>query len=262
MFQKFLTLFQDLKNILLCSIIRYSTKFDYPNSILPRTFYKEKVDISDLIKKQQVVFVRRSSKPFAKTFNVVGELITLKEDSIFYQDIPDLSLNLLGGKYQREHLKYKLNINSDACRTWDGKTKIDLTDFHEYYEVVDVPCEIYFDGNIIHDHIIPYNRQQSKELDKLAKSLPKVFTLDKNTYTFEGKIAFESDPLNLNYWHAETCIFDVEGHRKEYTGARYIKQICEDSLRNVICKYTSPIIEDITPVSIKDYWKNHFVFYL
>lgn len=261
MFQKFLTLFQDLKNILLCSINRYSTEFEYPDCILPRTFYKNKINISDLVRKQEVVFVRRSSKTFIDTFNILGDVITLKEDSIPHHEIPDLSLNLLGGKFLSGHLKYRLNLKSEACRPWDGKTEIDLNNFQDSFGEVDVPCEIYFNGNIIHDHPIPYDRERTKELDKLAKSLPDVFTLENNKYNLLGKIAFESDPLNLNYWHAETRIFDAEGHRKKY-GATYVKQICEKSMTDVICRNTSPTIENITPISIKDYWKNHFVFFI
>lgn len=60
MFQKFLTSFRDLKNILLCSIFRYTGRLDYPYSILPRKFYKKTIDIAGLINKQKVVFIRRS----------------------------------------------------------------------------------------------------------------------------------------------------------------------------------------------------------
>lgn len=260
MFQKFLTSFRDLKNILLCSIFGYTGRLDYPFCILPRKFYKKTIDVPKLINKQKVVFIRRSQKSLEESFNVLGETITLKEDSISYQEIPELSLNLLGGKYKEDHLRFRVFPKSPGCAKWDGKLRIVLLNYKESYEEISVPCEIYFDGNAIHDHEVPYNRQHSKELEKLAKSLPEVISMENGVYKMHGKIGFEAVPINLNYWHVETRIFDIEGRRLKYTGATYIKDICQQALSDVICYHSKPSVSEIPRISFIDYWKNPLIF--
>lgn len=259
MFQKFLTSFRDLKNILLCSIIRFTGSPDYPYSILPKKFFKKTIDIPDLIGKQKVILIRRSNKILEDSFNLLGETITLKEDCFSYHEIPELSMNLLGGKFKEDHLRFRVLPKSPGCGIWDGKLRVILSKYKESYEVIPVPCEIFLDGNAIHDQEVPYSRQHTKELEKLSKSLPEIIMVENGIYKMRGKIGIEAVPINLNYWHVETRIFDVEGHRLRYTGATYIKDICQQALTDNICYHSKPSIDEIPKVSFKYYWKNPLI---
>jgi len=240
MFQKLQHSLKALRNILLCKYYRLTRKLDYPNSILPKTSYKPIINIDALIKNQSVCLIRRSDKIFEDTFNQLGGEYTLKEDVISYSDVPNLSINLLGGLFEDKHIKYKASLKEPAGKKWDGMTEINLAEHVNGYVVVENFCAIYIHANNIHDITVPYKRPIDKELDKFFKAFEIEPIKEENNYILDGKTKVIHDPINLNYWHVEFKILNFEQGEIKDTKATWKKEYSKQVLKDIIAANAFP----------------------
>jgi len=228
---------KDLRNIFRCKYYRVIGKLTYPACILPRTSYIHKVDIASLINRQEVFVSRRSNKICEETFNELGETYTLREDAIDPIDVPNMSLNLMGGRFLEMHLKYV--TEGEAAKIWNGVRKIYLSDFMNLYTSLESFCPIYFNLRGIHNQPFIYDKGKSPELTKemqdFYKILRKRYIGGKSREEFIGEIRLAHVPTNLNYWH---CEFKLQGYRGALIDRKnqgWIERLADDIIRNILC---------------------------
>lgn len=255
MFPKFQFSQKALRNILLCSFYRIIGKLKYPSRILPKTCFKNYIEFDSLFEGQTVYLLRRSDSPLDLTFNHLDDTYTLKDDILNLSDIPNLSVNLIGGRFKIKHAKFKLDIKSEACKLWDGKSSIFLSDHLNNYSISDTFCHIFFDSTNIHDLDVPYSKPYDKKLENLLKSLEKDIKPENNKFHFIGKIKFIPMPTNLNYWHVELKIFDFNNEPIKYNNSNWLKEFCRQILSDVVCVNTSPLTPSVESIPSK-FFKN------
>lgn len=255
MFPKYPHLLKVLRNIWLCSFYRLTGKLKYPNSILPKTCFKNFLEFDTLIENQQIFLLRRSDKPLEHTFSILGGNYILCQDAIEDSDLLDLSLNLLGGKFQIKHIKFIPKIKSEACYPWDGKSSIYLSDHLHNYSVVEVPCYIFIDSSNIHNETISYSRTQDKPLDKHLKSLGKTFKPENKIYNFESRVKFVAVPTNINYWHFELRINEFDNDPISNKKPAWVKALCHQIFNDIISVNTSPLVPSYSKIPLSYYKK-------
>ena len=255
MFPNFQYLQKVLRNILLCSLYRILGKLKYPNKILPKSNFKNLIEFDSLFKSQSVYLLRRSDLSLDLTFNTIGDLYTLKEDILSLSDFPNMSVNLIGGKFKIKHAKFIIDIKSDACKKWDGKSSVFLSDHIESYSIADALCHIFIDPTNIHELNIPYDKPYDKNLENLLKSLEIDIKPENKKYHFTGKIKFVSEPANLNYWHFELKIYDFKNEPIDYKSSAWLKELCRQILCDVVSVNTSPLVPSVVKIPSKFYKK-------
>lgn len=253
MFPRSQNLLKVLKNILLCSFYRLTGKLKYPVRILPKTYYKNLIDIDTLIGGQNVFFLRRSDESHINTFTQLGDTYILRDDFFGNNEIPNLSINLLGGRYKTKHAKYKLDIHSEAALSWDGESAVFLSDHLNNYSIVKEFSTIYIDSTNIHDVTIPYGVPENPHYRKLLSAFGKDSQVKNGRYHVEGKIKFVPAPTNLNYWHCELKIFDFGNEVIEYKSVNWVKELCGQIIKDVIIVNSYSSISSLTPIKSKIY---------
>lgn len=206
----------------------------YPSHILPKNKYEHLIDIDKLNRTQIIYVLRRSSKDFLDSFNVVGDTVILREDVIDKSEIPNMSLNLAGGKFKDNDLKYIPKINTRATEKWNGSEKIYLSEYLNCYKIADKFCPIYFDVSKIHKKEIPYQQGKTKDLRKLLKEMGEDPIEINDKYQFSAIIEVSHEPINLNYWHVELKIKDFKKHEISSTKSAWVKELCEQTLKNIL----------------------------
>lgn len=211
--QNLIALYKGLINIFQCSFYLFSGKDQYPTAIIPKRNYINPIDIDALhSSNESYVTVRRSAKTEDETFN---ELHKLKEHAIVANDkkILGLSMNLLGGKFEVEHIKFRTkNAGSESWKTGEPvyffqKHKNDF----EVLEEVLPPIFLYLKD--IHEVRFPYRKQYDKETAKICKALSIGIEIDENDSSkiiLVGQSKVKHTPTNLNYWHIEFSLVDAE----------------------------------------------------
>jgi len=229
---------KDLRNIFLCSYYRIIGQLTYPSCILPRTKYIHLINFSSLLETQAVFILRRSEKNCEETFNRLGDNVTLREDSIEPIDIPNMSLNLMGGKFLEKHLKYIPDGKAEAVRMWNGRSKIYLINFLKSYKVEKKYCPIYFDCNAIFEQYFVYGRRKAKELNTELKlfyeKIGKKMDYDKEIHEFIGHTSLSHVPTNLNYWHVEFNLIDYRKEVIKRKNTNWIEDLGEQIIKNIL----------------------------
>ena len=98
-----MNLLQVLIDIFICKGLWVTGRLKYPLSILPKSQYIQRINIDKLYRDISLIIVRRSDKPKEEVFNKFG---IMREDVITRGDIPGMSMNLLGGKFKYEHIRF------------------------------------------------------------------------------------------------------------------------------------------------------------
>lgn len=206
MYQKPQLLWKDFKNICQCKWYRLIRKLSYPSCILPKVSYQAKLNIDDLVNNFDIFLLRRSNKKKSETFNELG---ILREDAIVGNEVPFLSMNLLGGLFKAKHCKYNPKMKTKATEKWDGNKRIYLADFINDYAVLPITSQIVYNVKDIHNIPVPFSVSES---NKDGKKLFEALKAKKVGTRFEllGKTSIEHDPTNLNYWHAELVLWDFK----------------------------------------------------
>jgi len=250
------------KNIYLCKKLRLLGRLTYPSIILPRISYKHLMDFPSLIDSQEIFVSRRSNKVCEDTFNKVGDVYTLREDAIEPLDVPNMSLNLMGGKFLEKYLKYIPNDKSGGDQNWDGVTKIYLCDFLDSYTVTNEYCPIYFDVREIVNQYFVYDKGKSPELTKemqsFYKMIGKQYIGGKNNEEFIGNIMLAHVPTNLNYWHSEFRLQNYREQLIERKKQKWIERLAVDVIKQILCVNGYRVLPDIlSPIPKEHYMKSN-----
>src|ERR1700761_960813 len=188
MFQKFQFLLRGLKSFFLCSCYRLSKKLTYPIRIIPKHCFKEEIDIENLQREVQKLFVlRRSEKPLEDLFHLLGDIYILRSDALEDDDIPNMSMNLMGGKFEEKHAVYVPKMKTLGVEKWINKKRIYLDQFLNSYSVKRGITPIYFDVSKIHNIPVPYFRAKDSRATKLAEALLPLPNIVNNQYEFHSR---------------------------------------------------------------------------
>lgn len=218
----------------------------YPQCILPKLNYKLQIDLKQLIANQNVFVVRRSDFTMEDTFTLAG---TLNEDAIKPEDLPLMSMNLLGGLFEPNYSKF---VPDKSGRSKWEKQAVLLSDYG--YEVKEAFCLIYINANLIDEvkikYLHPYKNnselvQQIKEY--FGKDTPPKTKDDK--YIVIGNTELKHDPTNLNYWHVEYNVQQFNKRPIKNKGQIFLMEYCADIIKNAICGAASNELGEIDKIS-------------
>jgi hypothetical protein len=225
---------KDLENTFLCKYYRLRNRLTYPSFILPKNRYVSLIRISELCTLQRLYILRRSNKTLENTFHIIGDKTILREDSIEPIDVPNMSLNLMGGKFKERHLKFIPKMRTEAVKKWDGFKRIYLSEFLNDYEKIETFCPIYFDVNNIDLVNIPYQQNKSKEINRLLLELGEKPVEKNEKYQFTAQTEVMHDPTFLNYWHVEFKLKDFRGVPIARKQNAWIDDLSRQTIKNIL----------------------------
>lgn len=199
----FQNLLKELSNICLYSYFSLTKEHPYPLSILPRKKFIVKIDLEGLSSdNNEYYLVRRSNNGADDTWN--ADTGILREDAILVEDIPCLSLNILGAKFKVPHIKFQ--PKGEASKPWKGES-INFYTYKDSYKVDTVGSPIYFKLKDLHNRTFPYERVKDSGIKGFIAQL-KLAINSNGKYPFQGSTKVIHTPNNLNYWHIELFLFD------------------------------------------------------
>lgn len=244
-----------LKDTFLYNFYKRVGKCDFPVSILPKINYVSVLDLQSLLHDQTVYIVRRSDKSYNDTFNDLGKL---REDAITPKEIPFLSLNMLGGLFKPEHIRFR--VLNNGSNPWNNNDFISIFDFLNDFTLVDNYCIVYIEANGIDSQSIPYLQPATKDLTKeiniFFQHVDKPIISD-GSYKLEGETKLLHDPINLNYWHLELNILDYKQNPIKYKSSRYIEAFCKKVIDDIICANSFSKLT-IIPEIPKNFYRQSF----
>lgn len=195
--------------------------------------------------------------PESEAFNAVGKLKDSAIEKFFTPSkIPNMSLNLLGGAFKPEHIKF--NPKGEAAEDWNGYEYIFLLDFYNSIEIKEEGnyCAVFFWVKDIHNCSFPAKTTVSKESRELLESL-KLQPIPPNGAETEVLCSTQLShvPTRCNFWHTQFAIIAGEGKVKkpvEKPKSGYQRNAAEYAIKDLIAVKGKKIISDfdLVPQSI------------
>ena len=233
MLQIFRYLPKNLRNILVCSYLIIIRKLKYPYNILPCKKYKIKLDIDILIYINDVFISRLSNLSREESFITIFNQKLLNDDAIDNIRIANLSVNLIGGKFKKNHTKFL--AKGDGAKMWNGDL-VYLVDYLKDYEYYKDRGIIFIDAKKIHNIELPYNLHSDPNLHKEVAKFQDVVgncrvitNIPKQEIKVIGKIFLKHSPTNLNYWHLELKVENysetIIDNPKKNSDKRFLEQV-------------------------------------
>lgn len=184
----------------------------YPKSILPHVEYVIRINIDDLLSKvDDFVVSRRIKGKIEDNIDLFANRQRLRIDAL--GNIPNMSLNLLGGRFKdKKHTKFRQI--GEAAFEWDGND-VSIKDYAGKYEELKDCASVAFRGKDLHRIAIPYkktisDKAEKEKLRRLGIDLDRFS--DNNDINLQGFIRLEHKPTMLNYWH---LVMDIFPHAEE-----------------------------------------------
>ncbi len=207
----------------------------YPEEIVSRSVYKEKIPIEDLNAEEYCV-TRRISGKVTDNIDMQNGRAVLDLDCV--GTIVQMSVNLLGGLFLPEHTLWIQE--GEGKKPWDGHTEVRLEDFPDCYKSHDGEY-VFYKAALLHHAEYPNNYQlenkdQYKAYHKaLKKNIDKAFE-EGVTTQISVKLMLDSDPTNLNYWHFLMRTFLTGTTVELKNEGSYRKMVFSHILCHVLCK--------------------------
>ena len=225
-----MNLLKALIDTLICKGLWIIGKLNYPLFILPKGFYITRMNIDSLISGiSSITIVRRSNKSKQETFNKFG---MVRDDAILDNEIPGMSMNLLGGMFQSDFIY--LNPTKDASKKWDGSEIVLYSKYRKLVQKIPVTTPIFFEVKKLHNITFPYNRIIDKDTRKLVNSLDIKPIEDSGHFKFLGRSVIIHEPTRLNYWHVEFQILDIMNQQVTNTSSNWKKTVAKIALSDII----------------------------
>lgn len=195
--------------------------------------------------------------PESEVFDRLGKL-TDKAISQFFtaSKIPNMSLNLLGGAFQPEHVKF--NPKGPAAENWKEGEYVFLLEFIDSIEIRKEGeyCSIFFWVKDVHNYKFPANTPVNKDTIKLLQKLKKQ-QVDPSRKETEVPCYTQLNhaPTRLNYWHTEFSIIAGDSTEKtpiEKTKSGYQRTAAEYVITHLLTeKFEKAVTHfDLIPPSI------------
>jgi hypothetical protein len=244
-----------LKDFFRCNLFRLKGQLTYPYRVIPKPYYLLFLDLDAIINLQELFIVRRSDYSIEDTFTETG---TVKDKVIHQDDIPGMSMNLLGSYFKVEHIKYRLL--REAANKWQGKT-IFLSNYVDLIDQFIIYSPIIYSSKTLHNVSIPFiydsnDKAAKKDVIAWEKATGLTAELVKEEYRLKGRLFLQHEPSNLNYWHVELKLFDaMKKEVKKYEGTRR-KTAIDYVLEHYLSIAYSEVPESLKKIDEKHYLKN------
>ena len=176
----------------------------------------------------------------------------MREDALSETDVINMSMNLLGGAFKLEHIQF--NPTKEATRNWNGTEPIFYSKYHALVQTLPHAMPIFFNASDLHDKNIPYQRTKDKDATKLMVELNIKPLETDGKYELQAKSIINHEPTQLNYWHVEFQIKDIENKLILNTKSSWRKNVAEMALKHIVSMsaFTDcPDIVDIPPIYFK-----------
>lgn len=218
----------------------------YPRAILPSKNFLPRINFDDYFVNQKFLIVRRTEKKSSEAFDELG-FLRLEALISGIKDVPEMSMNLLGGFFKLKHLKYIPKGKGNG--SWES-SKIRLWDYKASFEIKTNVYPIYFILNDIYGVEIPYVRRSN---DPAIKKLYKTLSIDLNEpkINSQGLSTIEHKPINLNYWHVEFHLSDKatkqivrRGNIKSNDDEYWQNKLTETALNDILITNAKKSIDD------------------
>lgn len=207
----------------------------YPEEIVSRSTYKEKIPI-DALNTEEYCVTRRIDGKIADNVDILNGRPVLDPDCM--GNIVEMSVNLLGGLFLPEHTLWVQE--GEGKHPWDGERDVRIEDYPDCYRLHDGEF-VFYKASLLHQAEYPNeyqleNKSQYKAYhDALKKTIDKAFT-EGVTTNISVTLVLDSDPSNLNYWHFVTRTI-LTGTTVELKNASsYRKLVFSHILCHVLCK--------------------------
>lgn len=210
------------------------------------------MDIDTLCKEISIFVVRRSQKTGTDIFNKFGKL---REDALSETDMINMSMNLLGGAFKLEYIEF--NPTKEATRNWNGKEPVFYSKYHTLIQTLPHTTPIFLNVSDVHNKNIPYQRNKDKDANKLMVKLNIKPLETDGKYELYAKSIINHEPTQLNYWHVEFQIKDVENNLVSNTKSSWRKNVAEMALKHIICVYASVDCAEIVAIPAIYFKKNN-----
>ena len=215
----------------------------YPKIILPRKSYVSQINFDSFTTNYDLIVIRRTDKDTKIAFDELGKL---RVDALIpsLKEAPELSMNLFGGLFEIKHLKYI--PKKDGLLEWKNQLNINLKDYLDSFEIEEKVFPIFFLLNEIHNQHFPYDRSsQDPQIVKLKKTMKK--SRNANFIISKGQTIVVHKPINLNYWHVEFHLKDMETNQiakrkniKSGNSDYWQNKLCNSALENILTEFAKP----------------------
>ena len=227
--------------------------FFYPTIILPRRYYKEKIDIICLFEDLKDFWVsRRGEGDFKKVASQYGGGWKIERD-VFGDKIVGYSMNLEGAYFDG---------NKHACIRQIGKG----SDYWVNKKAIFLPCflkdfmkvkgfSIFYKASLFHDVDIPYEKKVQKSEYKVLNTDAHKHKIILDKFEEEGLVKVNAHtyikhaPTNLNYWHVQLQTFAANDDTKELDSQSKWRKVIFDYIlgilmnrKNIHVKIEQPIM--------------------
>lgn len=191
---------------------------NYPTSIIPKKGYHPRIDISKLLEiYPHLAVVRRCDilEPFA--FSSTGNKRRLKDDVFADENLLQMSVNLIGGKFRIKHLQYK-PVLGELTKLWDGVSLLSTPINKESYKVASQYTPIYFRVKEINEFAFPYKKhfdnnaalnswkqkisKRNKEHLEICKIITEEISTKSTELEVQATLKTNHYPTLANYWHS------------------------------------------------------------
>ncbi|WP_207533628.1 hypothetical protein [Desertivirga arenae] len=194
--------------------------------------------MDNLLNEGECFIVRRLDVPESEVLNREGNVnaMVLKKE-----DIPDMSMNLLGGLYKKEHLKYR--TDKKASSPWNGKIKVAIKDFTNNISLLKEFSALFIPASVLHRVSIPFEAVDKKENKQAYKGFPFEKKYEGDRIKKNGECLVRHDPTVLNYWHVVLDVINpFNGEPLKNAKNAFNTFACECIINNIISKRAKPIL--------------------
>ncbi|WP_143014006.1 hypothetical protein [Mucilaginibacter sp. OK268] len=158
------------------------------------------------MRENNFILTRRVDKPIHDIYD--QEMDLLRSSTFNNSDVPGMSLNMLGGKFIPEYNKFK--TKAKGSEYWTSQY-VWLCEYIKDYEIIEHSfTNIYFQSEDLHKLDIPFTREINRDSKRLYVSLNIDPTTVGDKYKDNGQLFLKHCPTNLNYWHAEIALTDID----------------------------------------------------
>lgn len=227
----------------------------YPTIILPRRYYKEKIDIKSLFGDLKDFWVSRRGKgDFNKVASHYGSGWKIERDA-FGDKIVGYSMNMEGAFF--DGLKHVcLRQLGKGNHDWKNKRVIILLLYLWNYKKVE-GFPIFYKASVFHDVEIPYEKKVQKSEYNLLTSEAHKYKIIQDKFKKEGLLEIKAHtylkhaPSNLNYWHVQLQTFAANDDFKELDSeSKWRKAIFDYVLGRLLMNRNNIHMEIDNPINI------------
>lgn len=198
----------------------------YPRSISPRAANRHRLPMCKLLRDYpELIVVRRCDDPAPFALSGTGKIKKLKDEIFANENLLEMSVNLLGGKFKLHHLAFS-PFRQFVEDEWCGRKVFDYSSLEDYYTVNNTYGVIFFGVSQVNTFTFPYSKavdkknfpilkdagEKAKKKERIDKELVgELGSAGNNMTKMQAWLHVNHHPTILNYWHMQIDIYGV-GH--------------------------------------------------